>query len=298
MARALAIVNPAAGGGTTRADVDALLELLRERFETIDVVETGLEHPTATELGERAVTDGYDVAIAAGGDGTVGDVARALVGTDVTLGILPFGTFMNIARALDIPRDAPRGAAEIIARGAVRPIDVGEVGGRSFFEAAGIGLDADMFTAGRAIQRGDRGLAVAALGALLRRRSARVRVDVDGRPHTHRVLQAIVCNGPWYGWGFSVAPDATIDDGLLDVVIFGDSRWQVFREVIRAAVAHDRPAHGRRYRGRRITLSATVELAVHADAQLVGNLPQTFSVRPKALKVYATRATPGSVKDL
>src|SRR5438132_359968 len=161
MTRALAIVNPAAGGGTARADVEAILDVLHERFETIDVVETGLDHPTATELGERAIAERYDAAIAAGGDGTAGGVARALVGSDVNLGILPFGTFMNIARALDIPRDDPRAAAEIIARGAIRPIDVGEVAGRPFFEAAGIGLDADMFVAGRALRRGDRGLALA-----------------------------------------------------------------------------------------------------------------------------------------
>ena len=287
MTRALAIVNPAAGRGTARADVAAVLALLLKRFETVDVVETALDHPTAAELGERAIAERYDAAIVAGGDGTAGGVARALVGSEVALGILPFGTFMNIARALDIPRNDPRAAAEIITRGSVRAIDVGEVAGRLFFEAAGIGLDADMFTAGRALQRGDRGLAVAAVRALLRRQSARVRVDVDGKTSRHRVLQAIVCNGPWYGWGFSVAPDATIDDGLLDLVIFPDGRWRVIREVIAAAIARDRPARGRRYRGTRITLSATRELAVHADAQIVGQLPQTFTLRPRALRVYA-----------
>jgi len=156
MSRALAIVNPAAGGGTARADVDAVLALLGERFETIDVVETAVDHPTATELGERAVAERYDVAIAVGGDGTVGGVARALVGSEVTLGILPFGTFMNIARALEIPRDDARAAAELIAQAAMRRIDVGEVGGQVFFEAAGIGLDADAFNATRAVQRGQR----------------------------------------------------------------------------------------------------------------------------------------------
>jgi YegS/Rv2252/BmrU family lipid kinase len=291
MTRALAIVNPAAGRGTARTDVEAVIELLHERFETIDVVETRLDHPSAADLGERAVAERYDAAIAAGGDGTAGGVARALVGSDVTLGILPFGTFMNIARALDIPRNDPRAAALIITRSATRAVDVGEVAGRLFFEAAGIGLDADMFTAGRALQRGDRGVAIAAFRALLRRRSARVQIDVDGHTRTHRVLQAIVCNGPWYGWGFSVAPDATIDDGLLDLVVFPDSRWRVLREAIAAAVERDRPARGRRYRGRRITLSATRELAVHADAEVVGRLPQTFTLRPRALKVFAPRAT-------
>ena len=285
--RALAIVNPAAGRGTARADVEAVLALIRERFETIDVVETALDHPTATELGERAVAERYDAAIAAGGDGTVAAVARALVGSDVTLGILPFGTFMNIARALEIPRDDARAAAELIANATMRRIDVGEVGGRVFFEAAGIGLDADAFNASRAVQRGQRGVALAALGALVRRRSARVRIEVDGRARTHHVLQAVVSNGPFYGWGLEVAPDAVLDDGKLDLVIFGDSKLRVVRELIAAAVDRDRAARGRRYRGARITLSATRELAVHADGVVVGNLPQTFTIRPKALRVFA-----------
>lgn len=289
MTRALAIVNPAAGGGTARADVEAVLDLLREPFETIDVVETGPEHPTATELGERTVREGYQAVIAAGGDGTVGAVARALVDTEVALGILPFGTYMNIARAVGIPREDRRAAAQVIAAGNIRAIDVGEVAGQVFFEAAGIGLDADAFTAGRAIQRGDRGFAIAALGAILRRRGVRVRIDVDGRVRSHRILQAVVSNGPWYGWGFEVAPGARVDDGKLDLVVFGDNKLRVLREMVAAAIDRDRPAHGRRYRGARITLSATRELTVHADGLIVGNLPQTFTVRPKALKVYAPR---------
>ena len=287
MTRALLIVNPAAGGGTARADVEALLDALRAGFGTIDLLETGLEHPTAAELGEQAVRDGYDAVLVAGGDGTVGAAARALVGTNVVLGVLPFGTYMNIARAVGIPRQDRLAAAEIIARGDVRAVDVGEVAGQVFFEAAGIGLDADAFTAGRAIQRGDRGFAMAALGALIRRRGIRVRIDVDGRVRSHRILQAVVSNGPWYGWGFEVAPGARVDDGKLDLVIFGDNKLRVLREMIAAAIDRDRPARGRRYLGARITLSATRDLAVHADGVIVGNLPQTFTVKPKALKMYA-----------
>ncbi len=289
MARALAIVNPTAGGGTARADVDAVLERLRERFETIDVVETALEHPSAADLGRHAVAEGYDVAIAAGGDGTVSAVAGALVGSNVTLGILPFGTFMNIARALGIPRDDAPAAAGVIAASTMRKIDVGEVGGQVFFEAAGIGLDADAFKATRSVQRGDHGRALATLGALVRRSGVRVRIDVDGRIGTHRVLQAVVSNGPWYGWGFEVSPDAQVDDGRLDLVIFGESKLRVLREIVAAAVGRDRPAKGRRYRGRRITLSATRELTVHADGVVVGTLPQTFTVRREALQVFAPR---------
>ena len=289
MTQALLIVNPAAGGGTARADVEALLDVLGRAFAPIDIVETGLEHPTAAELGERAVREGYDAVLVAGGDGTVGAAARSLVGTNVILGILPFGTYMNIARSVGIPRDDRRAAAAIIAAGNARAIDVAEVGEMLFFEAAGIGLDADAFSAGRAVQRGDHGFAIAALGALIRRRSVRVRIDVDGRIHSQRILQAVVSNGPWYGWGLEAAPGARVDDGKRDLVVFGDGKLRVLREMIAAFIDRDRPARGRRYRGARITLSATSELRVHADGAIVGTLPQTFIVRPKALTVYAPR---------
>ncbi len=287
--KALLIVNPAAGGGTARADIDAILDVLQPAFETIDLVETGLEHPTATELGERAVREGYEAVLVAGGDGTVGNAARALVGTDVVLGILPFGTYMNIARAIGIPRDDQRAAARVIADGNVSAIDVGRVGDTYFFEAAGIGMDADAFSAGRAIQRGDRGFAMSALAALLRRRGVRVQIDIDGRTHSRRLIQAVVSNGPWYGWGFEVAPGALLDDGRLDLVVFGESKWRVLRELVAAAVARDRPVRGRRWHGARITMSSRHELNVHADGIVVGTLPQTFSVEAKALKVYAPR---------
>ena len=287
MTRALAIVNPAAGGGTARADVDALLGTLRERFGAIDVAETETPSPTAEDLARRGVAEKYDAVLVAGGDGTVGVAARALVNTEVTLGILPFGSFMNIARAVGIPREDRAAAAEIIAAGHSRAIDLGRVGDHLFFEAAGIGLDVQAFAAGHAFQRGERSTAVAAIGALLRRHGVRVRIEVDGRIHSHRVLQAVVCNGPWYGWGFEVAPGARIDDGLLDLVVFGGGRLAVLRELIAAAIDRDRPARGRRYLGKRIVLSSRAPLEVHADGQFVGPLPQTFEVLPRALHVYA-----------
>ena len=285
--RALAIVNPAAGGGTARADVDALLGTLRERFASIDVEETGVESPTAEDLARRGVAEKYDAVLVAGGDGTVGIAARALVNTGVTLGILPFGSFMNIARAVGIPREDRAAAAEIIAAGHSRAIDVGRVGEHFFFEAAGIGLDAHAFEAGHAFQRGERSSAVAAVGALIRRSGVRVRIEADGRVHSHRVLQAVVCNGPWYGWGFEVAPGARIDDGKLELVVFGGGRLAVLRELIAARVDRDRAARGRRYLGKRIVLSSREPVEVHADGQLVGSLPQTFETLPRALRVYA-----------
>lgn len=283
--RALIIVNPEAGA--ERPDLAPVLAILRSAGFSLEVEEARLPDRDAESLALAAIADGYEALIAAGGDGTVGAVARALVGTDRVLGILPTGTFMNIARSIGIPRDDLVSAARLIADRHVRRIDAGRAGGQAFFEAAGIGLDADAVTAGRAVQRGSRGIALAALGALLRRRSARVVIDVDGRQIRRRVLQAVVSNGPYYGWGFEVSSQARLDDGQLDLAIFGDSRSAVLRELLTIAIRRDHVPRGRRYRGSRISMSAAEPLAVHADGVVVGDLPQTFECVPGALRVFA-----------
>ncbi|MDP9264517.1 MAG: hypothetical protein M3O91_00135 [Chloroflexota bacterium] len=285
--RALCLVNPTAGGGATAAELEPVFARLREAGFELRVVELSAEGPSADELAAGAIRDGEAAVIVAGGDGTVGAAARAIVGTDATLGILPAGRYMNIARAIGLPRDDLGAAAERIAQKRVRRVDVGRVAGTAFFEAAGVGLDADAFHAGRSLVRRDHALVLTALRALVARRGARLQVDIDGRGSPHRCLQAVVSNGPFYGWGFEVSPDARMDDGELDLVLFSDNRLRVVREFIAAVIGRDRPPHGRRYRGRRITLRSAERIRVHADGVPVGELPQTFEVLPEALRVFS-----------
>ena len=287
MTRALAIVNPAAGGAWgAPADLGSVLSRIRMASIAIDVVETADRPNDAESLARRAMRDGYDGVIVAGGDGTVGQAARALYGSEVVLGILPYGTYMNIARSLGVPRE-PAAAADVIAHRHIRRIDVGVVAGRAFFEAAGIGLDADVVTAGHAMRRGAGGLLRSALASLVRRTSRSFLIEIDGRRFVRRALQATVSNGPYYGWGFAVAPDAVLDDGLLDLVLFSDDRASVLREFARAALGRPFVARGRRFRGRVIRVRSPHPTTVHADGVPVGTLPQIFTVRPQALRVYA-----------
>ena len=138
----------------------------------------------ATELARRAVGEGRALVIAAGGDGTAGEVAQALAGTDVILGIMPLGSVMNVARTLCIPRDLPE-AARVIAGGQVLAIDLGKVGDVYFLEAAGVGLDAGLF--GYFEQLESKGLRRKVLGAAVRflrgLGTPRLTVQVDGRRH-------------------------------------------------------------------------------------------------------------------
>ena len=154
-----------------------------------------------------AVAQGYDIVVAAGGDGTVDTVACQLLGQRTALGILPLGSVMNVARMLGIPRDL-EAAAAIIADGEVRTIDVGEANGPDLFRRR----------VGRAQRRGlPRGAAgrydagryralLAALWVLVRYRPPRMILHLDDRVLTTRALAVAVANGPYSGLGFTVAP--------------------------------------------------------------------------------------------
>src|SRR5215208_5021794 len=175
----------------------------------------------ATELARAAVTERHGLVIAAGGDGTVNEVAQALAGTTTVLGVMPLGSVMNMARTLCIPRDLGE-AARVIASGQVMAMDLGKVEDTYFLEAAGVGLDAGLLCYFE--QLDSRGLRAGILQAMVRfvRRlgTPRLVVEVDGRRREVRAPMVSIANGPFVGAAYTVAPDARVDDGLLDVVIF------------------------------------------------------------------------------
>ena len=255
----------------------------------------------ATELARRAVVEGRSLVIAAGGDGTAGEVAQALAGTDVVLGIMPLGSVMNVARTLCIPRDLAD-AARVIAGGRVLAIDLGKVGDVYFLEAAGVGLDAGLF--GYFEQLESKGLRRNIIGAAVRflrgLGTPRLTVQVDGRTHQVRAPMVAVANGPFVGAAYALAPDARIDDGLLDVVIFhGASVPRMLFHLL--AVAGGRrlsiPPEARMLRGRSVRIAGRRSrrtLPVHADGTAIGATPMTFEVAPSALRVIVGSAEEGA----
>ena len=151
--RALLIHNPAAGKRTAEdGDLAECVRLLLAAGFDIETRQTGAEHPTSAELAKGAIAEGFSAVIVAGGDGTVAPAAEALLDSPITLGILPFGSYMNVAKGLGIPLE-PIDAARLIAERKLKRCDVGEVGKKVFFETCGIGLDADAFGAARLVER-------------------------------------------------------------------------------------------------------------------------------------------------
>lgn len=287
-ARALLITNPAAGERHAReGDLERCIDILESAGFVLDRAETGAQSPTSADLARRAIEQGCDVCIVAGGDGTVAPAAAALLDSTVVLGILPFGSVMNIANGLGIPLE-PVKAAEVIARRRVVHADAGQVREKIFFETAGIGLDAEMFGAARHAERGDWRRALRRVWRWLTLRSFRVAITVDGREDRQRALQIFVMNGPYYGWALELLPRVSMTDGLLDVAIFPRmGRWALLGSLIAVWRGRKLPVRPLAYRGARIALASDDPAAVHADGTFAGGLPTEFVCRKGALSVFA-----------
>ena len=283
------VVNPTAGTRAGKAkpeDLERCEAVLRDAGFDLDRIETGPESPTSADLAKRAVEQSYEVCIVAGGDGTVAPAAEVLLDTPVVLGILPFGSVMNIANGLGLPLE-PVKAAEVIAQRHVQHADAGEVNGKIFFETAGVGLDAELFGAARHVERGAWRRALRRALRLFTLQSYRVAIVVDGREDRQRALQVLVLNSPYYGFSLEILPRVSMCDGLLDVAVFPRmGRLALLRSFItvwRGGRLQSKPVA---YRGARIELSSERAVALHADGVLAGVAPAKFVCRKGALSVF------------
>jgi diacylglycerol kinase (ATP) len=289
------IWNPNAGrkGGipTNHGSRPMLIDLMRRHGLGDEVLAPDSEQ-AAAEVARDAVERGYDVVVAAGGDGTIGLVARQLLGTRTALGILPLGSVMNIPRMLGVPRDL-EAAASILADGHQRPIDVGQVGDHRFYEAGSVGLHAAATRELPSVDKGDYGAIGRSLMTAVRYAPSEVRIEMDGGRTIETVaLMVAVANGPYLGPGVPVAPDARLDDGLFDVRVFvHDTKRELARNLTSVTTGHlpdERQALTERARWVRITGERPVP--VRADSLDLGMTPVRFEILPRVLTVIAPPA--------
>lgn len=214
----LLIINPIAGTHSKEGLADTIVRGLENGGFDVDVCcTTGVGD--ATRLAARAVEKGYDGVVACGGDGTVNETARALTGTPVPLGIIPAGSGNGLARHLNIPLEIPK-AVDIITERNIRDCDYGEVNGHPFFCTFGLGFDAavsDRFA--HADTRGKMTYIRSALQEFLHYQPQTYTIIADGEEIVVDAMLIAVCNANQYGNNAFIAPDASITDGLLDLVI-------------------------------------------------------------------------------
>lgn len=247
----------------------------------------------ATELARQA--DGLVVAV--GGDGTVSEVAEALIGTDQPMAVIPLGTGNDLARTLGFGTDVEK-AAEAALNGEPWRIDAyrwtcGLRTGHGV-NIAGCGFDAvvaERINQGYRWIRGTQAYVAAMLESLVRYQPAPVRICVDGETLDTTAMLIAIANAQSYGGGMRVAPDAGLDDGLLDVVVVqGLPKIQflkAFPQVFKGThVSHPRV---RVMRGKCVEIQATPPLPFLVDGELVGTSPVKVEVVPQALTVMRTR---------
>jgi diacylglycerol kinase (ATP) len=287
----LVIWNPDAGGGASlddqaterRAPIEAAL---RANGLDAELYQSDSEADTQRRV-DSALEDDVATIVAAGGDGTVRSIAFRLLGRDVALGILPLGTAMNVARSLDIPLDLD-GAASVLAAGRIRAIDVGEVRDRPFLEIASIGVGAEVLAGATEAGEGRVRLALAMLRRALQQRRTRVRLQLDGRDVRGRALSIAVANGRFTGRGIELAPEASLEDGRFDVLLYaGVGPLRIAMDILRLVLGRSNQPRIRRYRAATVRISSHRPLPVRLDSQDVGSTPVELVTRRGVLRVIA-----------
>ncbi|HEX6388074.1 MAG TPA: diacylglycerol kinase family protein [Solirubrobacteraceae bacterium] len=287
MRRVALIVNPSSGGGKAAKVLPAVEDALRAVGVTFHTERTrSIDHVRELAL---AAHEAGEVAVTLSGDGCVGAVAGALSGIDgATMGVLPGGRGNDFARVAGIPLDAVEATA-VIAMGTPRPVDLGEVDGKPFVGIASLGFDsvANELANEAPSQLGNLVYAYAALRAVATWKHAQFTVTVDGAVHEIRGWSVAVANSGAYGGGMRLAPDAKLDDGLLDVVLSEASSKAHFLaslpKVFKGTHVEDPRIHV--LQGREITIAADRAFDVYADGDPIGALPATVRVRPHAVQV-------------
>jgi YegS/Rv2252/BmrU family lipid kinase len=293
--RARFIFNPRSGHN---ARDPWLLERARAFIaeHRLDATVVPTERPLhATELALRALDEGCRLVVAIGGDGTMNEVASALVGTDAALGLVPCGSGNGLGRHLGIPGPG-RGAFRALLEGRTRLIDTGVAAGHPFFNAMGLGFDAEI--SARFNNLSSRGLAAYArttFRTLLGYRPGHYTIRTDGAPplETTAFLVA-VANSDQYGNDCYIAPHARVDDGLLDLTLL--RRLTLFNALPLAERLFTKRIDGSpsvvRLRAARFVIERDGPGLLHTDGEVraCGGRVE-IAVRPASLRICVPRRT-------
>jgi diacylglycerol kinase (ATP) len=287
-----AIVNPTAGRGRTRRLLPDLPRALADLGVAAEVhVSRAPDEPAG--LAKEAAARGHDL-LAVGGDGLVSVVAAVAADEQRRLAVVPSGSGNDFARELGHDAKRPLDALRALVDGDDRRVDLGRVNGRWFTTVTATGFDAEANRWANTVTRlSGTPLYVAAVArTLVRYRPRRFAVAVDEREVELDAWLVATGNGPAYGGGMRVAPDARLDDGLLHVTVVGPvSRLgfvRTFPRVFRGT--HTRHPLVQTFRGTRVRVaSLDGEMDAYADGERVGPLPASIEAVPRALSVRAPR---------
>jgi YegS/Rv2252/BmrU family lipid kinase len=287
--RLVLILNPSAAGGRAAR----LLPEARREIEALGlpcrVVETrDMEHAAQAAL--EVAED--EIVVAMGGDGLVGALAATVRGR-VPLGVLPAGRGNDFARELGIPFDIP-GASRVLAEGVERSLDLGEANGRPFICIASAGFDSEANRIANEARfvKGNLVYAYAAIRALILWRRAHFSLKLDGIEHELDGYTVVAANSRFYGGGMQVAPGADPTDGVLEVVLIGQtSKLRFLANLPKVFKAKHVELDGVEvFHAREVEIAADRSFDVYADGEVLTSLPATVRLIPNAVRVIAPPA--------
>jgi len=296
------IVNPGAG---VPSDAANKLKLVTEYLEKNGLkVDLALAKPKgkATKIAKEAVKDGYKTVVAMGGDGTIEAVMRGMIGSKVHLGLIMGGTENNIAKSLGIPKDLEEACALIASDNALK-LDMGQVTtskGKKFFffEMATIGLAAAVYPSANKVMHGKlSNLKAAALTFIQHEVSPTVFLTLDDESKIEvETIMVMVSNTPILGKNFLVAPQASMQDGLLDISVYPDfSKVELLRyyaAVMDGGYSGDKKVQ--HYQAHKLKIKASPKMNVMADGVSLGKGTVTIKALPAALRIITTEKSLGS----
>jgi YegS/Rv2252/BmrU family lipid kinase len=285
--RILLIINPKAGA-SSRNQVDLLGWTARFAGHTL-TVEAPQNAEDAVEVALRGAAEGYDRILAAGGDGTINRVVSALAETEVPLGIIPLGTVNVLARELGIPLD-PVKALQVALGDRTRRLDLGTANGQYFTLMAGMGFDAKVVA--EIVPRlkelfGSLAYVTAGLQTLARYKPSQFYLTFNDRTIRVPAWLLVVGNASYYTYQLSIASGARMDDGLLDIIVFGEQNALDRLSQIGAVFIgqHARHPNIRFFQAPALSVSAEPSVRLQLDGDTVGSSPVEIGVRHQALCV-------------
>jgi diacylglycerol kinase (ATP) len=282
------IVNPAAGRGRTRKLLPSIEARAAEAGAKV-AVSMNAEAPI--QLAREAAAIGHDL-VACGGDGLAAMVAGVAADTGRRLAVVPTGAGNDFARGLGYDPKQPLDAFGALEHGRDRVVDLGRVNGRWYTCVTASGFDAEANRWANTVHRlsGTALYVAAVLRTLAVYKPHPFRLTVDGNAHEIKAWLVAVGNGPSYGGGMNIAPDASLDDGLLDVTVVGEmNRAQMlvnFPKVFKGThTSHPKVAIYKATRVELESLDPSVPMDVYADGERVGPLPANMEAVRGALTV-------------
>lgn len=216
------IINPTAGQGRTNNAYDLIRDIIADKNVNCEFKFTS-QSGDARQFAEEAATQGFSHIISVGGDGTSHEVVNGLVGSSAVFGVVPCGSGNDFPKAASIPLDIKK-AIEIVFFGTERQIDIGKIGDKYFINGLGIGLDGSVAHRFKKLKllRGQLGYLIGSVQEALSFKGFQVKVKIDDWTYEGSLLLTGASNGLYQGGKFKLAPEARIDDGLLDFHIIKD----------------------------------------------------------------------------